>query len=77
MADRGAAFIGSAFCALVPISGHLLGYQGVVACRVITGSPKEALFFRWSPGYCDILPIAGFISSSAVGWPVVFTCTEP
>nr|CAH7723842.1 unnamed protein product [Callosobruchus chinensis] len=92
----GAAFVGSAFCALLPLSGHLFGYQGVIACRVLTGLTQgfiypcgHNLISAWTPlqdrakigsfvyaggplGTVISLPIAGFISSSAVGWPVVF-----
>ncbi|CAH1108548.1 unnamed protein product [Psylliodes chrysocephalus] len=40
----GAIFIASLFCALVPLIGAQLGYQGVIACRIITGLMQGFMF---------------------------------
>ncbi|CAH1173696.1 unnamed protein product [Phaedon cochleariae] len=91
-----AALIGSLFCCLLPLFGSLLGYGGVIACRILTGLTQGFIFpcvhnliGAWTPlqdrakigsftyaggplGTVISMPIAGFISNSSYGWPLVF-----
>ncbi|XP_056643589.1 putative inorganic phosphate cotransporter isoform X1 [Diorhabda sublineata] len=39
-----AIFIGSLFCALIPLIGGQMGYGGVILCRIVTGLSQGFLF---------------------------------
>lgn len=39
-----AKLIGSVFCLLIPFFGAWCGYQGVIACRIITGMSQGFIF---------------------------------